>query len=407
MSARTSSSTIFFGDDTTEVRAKTGKAAARNPNATVASHIFGGAEEPEEVKLTTRIREPGGTGGRSTLFDPDPVQAPSQRSVQPNPLTEPPEELIRLSTKPLQPGGTGGKSSVFHDDDDNEPAAALAAPAKGQRNPSPFATDDATAEEAEPVRTSAKILRPGGMGGVSNVFITDSPPPPPAPTQQLGVSSPTSDTGSASGEENKKYTAKRFGGGPSQVFASTEPEEEENHTWSGRKVEAGRTNMSQVALGGGYPDSEPQNRTARRGNIRADYNQSQIMFGDDTGGAPVQDRSNRTSSRVLRPGGTGGGSQIAFGDDTGGEPVSERKAGTSTKILRPGGLGGTSQITFGDDSGSGPAVTASRVNRPGGTGGTSQINFAHDNPPEPTGPTKTSSRVLRPGGTGGASQITF
>jgi hypothetical protein len=428
------SSTIFFGDDTTDVRATAGKSTARTANSASVSHIFGGGEQVDDVKLTTRIREPGGTGGkssvfagnnddddvkittrirepggtggRSTLFDPDPVKPTRERPVQPNPLYEAAEEPVRLSTKPLQPGGTGGKSRVFDDDEvlPSPPVSSNANSAGDARNAaSPFATDNNTPYNPEPVRTSAKILQPGGMGGQSHVFDSTIEVLQQA-VSNLDVASPTSDGGS--GDEKKPSTKRSVQN--SQVFAASE--DEESQTWSGRKVEAGRTNMSQVALGGGYPDAEPTNRDARRGNIRTTYNQSQIMFGDDTGGAPVKEKAAKLSSRVLRPGGTGGGSQIAFGDDTGGEPVTERKAGTSTKVLRPGGLGGTSQITFGDDTSGAPAdkstVTSSKVNRPGGFGGSSQINFAHD-APAPSGPTKTSSRVLRPGGTGGTSQITF
>lgn len=346
-----------------------------------------------------RGKESSGTGGKSTVFEDEPVHTAPSRPAQPNPLTEAPEAPVRLSTKPLQPGGTGGKSSVFVEDSLDEPQRT-----GGHRQPSPFATaEDSSLPPTPPVRTSAKILQPGGTGGASRVFDTSND----HHDKLNNLASPISDAGSLSGDEGRRpVSVKNTHTG---VFATEKTEEEENQTWSGRKVEAGRTNMSQVALGGGYPDAEPTNRNARRGNIRTDANQSQIMFGDDTGGAPVQERSSKTTSRVLRPGGTGGSSQIAFGDDTGGVPVQDRKAGTSSRVLRPGGTGGGSQITFGDDTGGAPVQERlTKVNRPGGTGGGSQISFAHDETIRPPSEaTKTSSRVLRPGGTGGTSQITF
>lgn len=55
-------------------------------------------------------------------------------------------------------------------------------------------------------------------------------------------------------------------------------------------------------------------------------------------------KNERKQSRSQRP---ANGSQIVFGDDTNGG-LTEKKSITSSRVLRPGGTGGSSQIAFGE-----------------------------------------------------------
>lgn len=353
MSARTSNSSIFFGDDSTPTNKPVASRVLQPGGTGGSSRVFNADADPNvNTRTSTRIREPGGTGGKSSLFQPDlPVAHHNARKTpDPSPITSAPLQESRLSTKPIFPGGTGGKSSIFTDAPDPP--------------------------------TNVSVMTRSHPSSESTAVTVDSP-----------CASGTVEPDSPASQEMARQES---GDDPHKIDVS------------GRKVEP-KHNVSQVALGGGYPDAEPPKRAPHRGNIRADYNQSHFTFGDDTGGEVVPEKKGRLTSRVLRPGGTGGGSQIEFCDDTQGKPVQEKQKSpvSSVKSQRPAN---GSQIVFGDDTNGGltekKSITSSRVLRPGGTGGSSQIAFGEYNV-EDKQQTKTSSRVLRPGGTGGTSQITF
>ena len=341
-------SSICFGDDSTPAPLKSSSRVNRPGGTGGESSVF--SDDPVPERFTSRVIQPGGTGGKSSVFEEEPSTQPrSNRPVQPSPLVDdgaPVQE--RVHTRVAQPGGTGGQSHVFDD-------APIDAPKhiSGERAPAPFAREGENAP-AETVSMSTRVLQPGGTGGHSKVFSDDVEEELVRSTRRINVNELSSNRLEDDEERRlaarKVFAQQRAGGGPSKVFGGGDEEEENsNKTISGRKVEPGRTNKSQVALGGGYPDAEPAKRTGRRGNIRSDYNSSQISFGDDTKGEPVAPKdANRTSSKVLRPGGTGGSSQIQFGDDTNGQEVDHPPSGTrtSSRVLKPGGTGGSSQITF-------------------------------------------------------------
>lgn len=116
----------------------------------MSSNIFDA--EPESQRLSSRVNQPGGTGGRSIIFDedaplpghlpgqrrttgkgilpgfdPDPVPARSPprrttgKSILPGFDDEEPAPQQRLSSRVNQPGGTGGRSRIFDDTPPNSP----------------------------------------------------------------------------------------------------------------------------------------------------------------------------------------------------------------------------------------------------------------------------------------------
>ncbi|CAG8565924.1 2193_t:CDS:2 [Paraglomus brasilianum] len=93
----------------------------------------------------------------------------------------PPRRNIHTSSRVLQPGGTGGKSSVFDTTAPNEPTNTKY---NANKNASQFAIADdhddnasvssGVVEESHRrnIHTSSRVLQPGGTGGKSSVFDT-------------------------------------------------------------------------------------------------------------------------------------------------------------------------------------------------------------------------------------------
>ncbi|KAI9225907.1 MAG: hypothetical protein DHS80DRAFT_33250 [Piptocephalis tieghemiana] len=355
------------------------------------SSIFGGDPLPEDnrkesKKMTSRTNQPGGgTGGSSSLFGESPDEATKDEvvtnknntspdsSVTPSWLSQDPSNSspspAKISTRIAQPGGTGGASSLFTDAPPSPPApssGSFSSPAKGPAT-DPLGLSDSsekvTPSGPEHVHTSARILQPGGTGGKSSIFgdslETD------ATEEQLrkGMRRMYVSKGAESTRSNGQQQC-TSNSDESSSDEDTSDEESSGRSTRSTSSQRGRENDSQVAIAGDYPLEEPKPRSSRRGRIRTSANHSQIVMSDDLGGEENPNERNavgkpstftKPSSRVLRPGGTGGSSQIVIGDDI--NEVQQSKGSS-----QPGGV-----------------HTSSRVLRPGGTGGTSQVQIAWDN----------------------------
>jgi hypothetical protein len=174
MSARTSTplrlttgnSSIFFGDDSTPEN------KPRRP----------------DVKLSTRVAQPGGTGGKSTAFDPPTELPPPPQGILIWLTAAVKEEEesstpVRPSTRIIKPGGTGGRSTVFEDEVTEAPV-----PEKVQK-----------IEKKEPKPEKVEVKPKLGRSSRSNTFNEEDPE-----------------------RYARPGAAQRSGGGPSKVFSSSD-----------------------------------------------------------------------------------------------------------------------------------------------------------------------------------------
>ncbi|RKP07792.1 hypothetical protein THASP1DRAFT_24108 [Thamnocephalis sphaerospora] len=149
--------------------------------------------EPNSPKLSSRVLQPGGSGGRSQLsFDEEHVDGATSamRVARPGAsgsssilLGGDPDDNQRTratSSRVLHPGGTGGDSSITFGDDGGS-TASHSHPRNGRRlGDAPYnassitlGDDGGDIETSSKGRLSSRVLQPGGMGGKSNVTFGD------------------------------------------------------------------------------------------------------------------------------------------------------------------------------------------------------------------------------------------